>query len=480
MLPPALGACGVIEYGEDYTCSHGEAPGDCDKCPEALSDLGNARRLVAKNHKRLRHVPLWKKWLIWDGQRWALDRTGEAHRAAKAIVRPIANRMRWAARKAANEKEASALQRAAKSLESVNSIRAMLELGGTEIEVALAPEDLDGWPDLLNTASGTLDLTTFELTPHDQNMHLTKVTSAAYDPAAEAPMFHAFMERIQPDPAMREFLARLLGHTISGRVHEHLLAIAFGVGRNGKSTLLELVREVLGDYAATTDPALLIDRGDAHPTGIADLFGLRLALTHETDQGRRLAEGTVKRLTGGDRIRARRMREDFWEFDPTHSIVMVTNHRPVITGQDEGIWRRLKLIPFDQVIPLDEVDSELPAKLRTEAAGVLRWLVDGYRSYLERGLDDPAAVTEATDKFRKDADLMGLFLAENCVLIPHVSVGSTPLFNAWVKWCTTENIDAGTQTAFSTALVEKGYDKAKSHGSMVWKGIGLKAEDVEP
>jgi putative DNA primase/helicase len=470
----------VIEYGEEYTCQHGEVPGDCPKCPEALSDLGNARRLVARHHKRLRNVPLWRKWLIWDGQRWILDRTGEAPRAAKEIVRPIANRMRWSAKKAASEKEQAALLRAAMRLESVNSIRAMLELAATEIEVALAPEDLDGWPDLLNTASCTLDLTTFEVSPHDPNMHLTKVTSAHYDPTAEAPMFAAFLERIQPDADMREFLARLLGHTISGRVHEHLLAIAYGVGANGKSTLMELVREVLGDYAATTDPGLLIDRGDAHPTGIADLFGLRLALTHETDQGRRLAEGTVKRLTGGDRIRARRMREDFWEFDPTHSIVMVTNHRPVITGKDEGIWRRLRLVPFDEVIPPDERDPDLPAKLRTEAAGVLRWLVDGYRSYLERGLDEPAAVTEATERFRKDADHIGLFLAEKCVLIPHVSVGSTALFNAWVKWCSAENIDAGTQTAFSIEMVDKGYDKGKSHGSMVWKGIGLRSEDQEP
>lgn len=470
----------MIEYGEEYTCEHGEPPGDCPKCPEALSDLGNARRLVAQYHNRLRHVPVWHKWLIWDGQRWTLDRTGEAPRSAKAIVTPLANRMRWAAKKAIAEKEQAALMRAAMRLESVNTIRAMLELAGTEIEVALAPEDLDGWPDLLNTSSGTLDLTTFEVSKHDPNMHLTKVTSAPYDPTAEAPMFTAFLERIQPDPDMREFLARLLGHTISGRVHEHLLAIAYGVGANGKSTLMELVREVLGDYAATTDPGLLIDRGDAHPTGIADLFGLRLALTHETDQGRRLAEGTVKRLTGGDRIRARRMREDFWEFDPTHSIVMVTNHRPVITGKDEGIWRRLRLVPFDEVIPPEERDADLPAKLRTEAAGVLRWLVEGYRSYLERGLDEPAAVTEATERFRKDADHIGLFLTEKCVLIPHVSIGSTALFNAWVKWCTAENIDAGTQTAFSIELSDKGFDKGKSHGSMVWKGIGLKSEDQEP
>lgn len=466
----------MIEYGHDYTCVHGEVPNDCQKCvdEQPWTDLGNARRLVAAHNDRLRHVVAWKKWLVWDGERWAKDRTGEAPRCAKGIARQLTND----AAAEPDEKVRKDLLRSARQAESANGVRAMLELAATETELALAPEDLDGWPDLLNTKSGTLDLTTFDLSKHDSNMHLTKVTAAPYDPTAECPLFDAFMRRIQPDEDMRDFIARLLGVSLSGRVHEHMLAIAWGTGRNGKSTLFEVVRDVLGDYAATTEPALLIDRGDAHPTGIADLFGLRYALTSETDQGRRLAEGTVKRLTGGDRIRARRMREDFWEFDPTHTIYMMTNHKPVITGNDEGIWRRLKLIPFEVVIPREEQDSDLRNKLLAEAPGVLRWLVDGYRSYLARGLDEPEKVTKATEEFRKEADHLGLFISEKCVQNAAVSVKSSLLFDAWVKWCAAEHIDAGTQTAFSNKVSEKGFDKAKSHGSMVWKGLGLLAEET--
>lgn len=467
----------MIEYGTEYTCSHGEPPDDCPKCKagtdEPHTDLGNARRLVAAYRGTLRHVPLWRKWLVWDGCRWARDRTGEAPRAAKSIAR----RLTAAAEEEQDANRRRELLRSAKAAESAQGIRAMLELAATELEFALAPDDLDQRPDLLNTRSGVLDLETLVLEPHDPTLNLTKVTACGYDPHAEAPLFAMFLERIQPDPTMREFLARLLGHTISGRVHEHLLAIAFGVGANGKSTLFELVREVLGDYAATTDPGLLIDRGDVHPTGIADLFGLRLALTHETDAGRRLAEGTIKRLTGGDKIRARRMREDFWEFAPTHSIVMVTNHRPVVTGDDEGIWRRLRLVPFEVVIPPDERDSELPARLRAEAPGILRWLVDGYRAYLDRGLDEPSQVTEATAAFRAEADHLGLFLEERCVTVAVASVRSSDLFTVWARWCAGEHIDPGTQTAFSLKLQERGFDRSKSHGVMVWRGLGLKVEE---
>src|SRR5262245_31431488 len=178
---------------------------------------------------------------------------------------------------------------------------------------------------------------------------------------------------------MRDFLALLLGHRLEGRVIEHLLPIFCGVGANGKSTFVGAALGALGDYAGPADPDLLTARTfDAHPTGTADLFGMRIAVLHETDAGRPLAEGTVKRLTGGDRLKARRMREDFWSFEPSHTFVMLTNHKPVVGGDDEGIWRRLRLVPFDVVIPTEEQDEELGDKLALEADAVLTWLTHGY------------------------------------------------------------------------------------------------------
>ena len=242
---------------------------------------------------------------------------------------------------------------------------------------------------------------------------------------------------------MRLFIRRLLGLSLEGKVTAHILPIFYGDGANGKSTLTDAVMNALGDYADAADPDLLRARTfDAHPTGVADLFGLRLALVHETDVGHRLAEGTVKQLTGGDRLKARRMREDFWSFEPSHTFVMLTNHKPGVGGTDEGIWRRLRLVPFEVVIPAAERDEELAGKLAEEAGAILAWLVAGYLDWRKNGLAEPGKVTEATQAYRADSDPLGRFLAEKCDEGTSFSARSSHLFAAYEKWCAAEREDA--------------------------------------
>ena len=346
----------------------------------------------------------------------------------------------------------------------------------------VTPNGLDADPFLLNTPSGVVDLRTGALALHDPALLLTKMTGGAYRPEVAGLEFGRFLRRVQPDEAMRAFLARLLGHALQGRVTEHVLPIFHGDGGNGKSTLVNAVMAALGDYAAPADPDLLTARTfDAHPTSVADLCGLRLAVLHESDAGRRLAEGTVKRLTGGDRIKARRMREDFWHFDPTHTFVVLTNHRPVVGGTDEGLWRRLRLVPWPVVIRPEERDEELSAKLMLELDAVLTWLVDGCLDWRASGLDDPEQVTEATAAFRAESDALARFVSERCLTGPHYTVQSAELFAAWSKWCATDGEEAGTQTAFSNALTNRGFDKAKDgRGRIRWSGLGLAAEDEIP
>ncbi len=234
----------------------------------------------------------------------------------------------------------------------------------------------------------------------------------------------------------------------------------------------------LGDYAAPADPELLTARTfDAHPTGTADLFGLRLAVLHESDHGRRLAEGTVKRLTGGDRIKARRMREDFWSFDPSHTFLMLTNHKPVISGTDERIWRRIKLVPWDIVIPIGECDLGLDDRLALEQDAVLAWLISGYRDWHSRGLADPDPVTQATAAYQAESDVLARFIGERCLTGPRFHVRSSDLFAAWSRWCGAEGEEAGTQTAFSIALVNRGFDKRTTNIGKVWDGLGLEGDD---
>jgi putative DNA primase/helicase len=317
-----------------------------------------------------------------------------------------------------------AMLRDARRAESAHAVAGSLTLAATEPEMAVSPDQLDADPYLLNCANGTLDLHTMELREHDPAHLLTKVTRAAWRPDAASPEWDAFLATVQPDQAMRGYLGRVTGLSLEGRVTEHLLPVHWGSGANGKSTFIEGCMFALGDYAAPADPQLLTARTfDAHPTGAADLFGMRLAVLHETDKGSALAEATVKRLTGGDRIKARRMREDFWWFTPSHTFALLTNHKPTIGGTDTAIWRRLRLIPWTVQIPEDKQDRELGDRLRLSADAVLRWIVGGYADWRDHGLADPAEVTAATEAWRGESDALARFIEQQCLTGPHFHVG---------------------------------------------------------
>jgi putative DNA primase/helicase len=460
---------------------------------EPRTDLGYAHRLVEAYGTHLRYVATWGQWLVWDGRRWAPDITGQAKRWAKAIARTVttdALTIGDADRRKAAFKEA-------KRGESSSAINGALTLASTETEVVCDHEQLDADPYLLNCVNGTLNLRTGHLHPHNPDDLLTKLTGAAYHPpptgatltdVLDQSRFGRFLTEIQPgadnDPAagaeMRAYLARLLGHALVGQLVEHILPIFWGDGANGKSTLLDVVLAALGDYAGMAAPGLLTARNfDAHPTEIADLFGLRLARLDETDEGRRLAEGTVKRLTGDRRQKARRMRENFWEFDASHTFIMLTNHKPLVNGTDEGIWRRLRLIPFTTVIPEHQRDETLPDTLSEETHIVLAWLVHGCTAWQTNGLDDPDTVADATAAYRAESDAIGRFLDERCNLHPAFRTQSAHLFTGWTRWCVGEGLDPGTNKAFTSALEERGYDRAKSSGRMVWNGITLATDNTD-
>jgi putative DNA primase/helicase len=458
-----------------------EAPGSLedldgnDPLPgEPWTELGYGHRLVAVYGDRLRYVPAWKRWLVWDGKCWRHDTTGQAQRWAKVIAR----RMTTAAMAVQDEQARKPAVAAARRMESARAITAALTLAGTENGIAAGPGDLDADPFLLNCANGTLDLRTGILRGHDPADLITKITGGAFDPAAPGPVFAAFLRRVQPDPAMRGYLARLIGHALEGRVREHILPILHGDGANGKGTFTAAILAAAGDYADAADPDLLNARTfDSHPTGVADLFGLRLAVLHESDAGRKLAEGTVKRLTGGDRLKARRMREDFWHFEPSHTFLMLTNHKPSITGQDEGIWRRLRLVPWDVVIPADERDDRLGDRLRLESDHILTWLVCGYQDWRQQGLADPSQVTKATAAFRADSDTLGRFIDQRCITGPDFTARSSDLFTAWVKWCITEGAESGSNKAFTESLHNRGFDTSRTRVGMMWQRLGLSEEE---
>jgi putative DNA primase/helicase len=336
-----------------------------------LTDLGNSGRFVADHGLDLRYCYPWGVWIIWTGQRWLVDESGEIHRRAKQTVK----RMYSDAAALPDDEARKALAKHAMRSEAENRIQAMISLAKSEVPVM--PQDLDASAWLFNTKNGTIDLRTGELRPHRREDLITKIAPVDYAPGAFAPLWTATLERVLPSPELRGFFKKLCGYALSGDSSEHLLPVLYGTGANGKSTVLNTLLAIAGDYGMQAAPDLLVAKKGGHPTELADLFGMRLVASIEVEDGRKLAEGLVKQLTGGDRVKARRMRENFWEFEPTHTVFMAVNHKPIVKGTDLGIWRRIRLIPFTETIAPADQDKQLPEKLRAELPGVLAWAVEG-------------------------------------------------------------------------------------------------------
>jgi putative DNA primase/helicase len=288
------------------------------------------------------------------------------------------------------------------------------------------------------------------------------------------------MVRKLPSEALRRFVQRVIGYAAAGVVSEEVLVILYGVGANGKSTLVNVVMEALGDYAMQAAPDLLLAKKGSHPTELADLFGARFVASVETDEGRRLAEGLVKQLTGRDPIKARRMREDFWQFDPTHTVFLATNHRPEVKGTDHAIWRRLKLVPFEVTIPEPEQDKGLPEKLREELPGILAWIVRGCWEWQRDGIGEPEEVKSATTSYRADMDVLAGFIEDRCVVDPDAWAAFADLYASYQDWCEESGEKAETKRRFGTRLKERGFEPGRGTGNTpIRRGIGLR-DDRRP
>jgi putative DNA primase/helicase len=442
-----------------------------------LTDTGNAERFARDHGGEARYCFAWGKWLAWDNRRWAIDDMGHIEQWAKRTARGIYRE----ASETGDVDERRAIVAFGKSSESAQRRAAMLSLARSEPPIPIRPEvlDQDGW--LLNCPNGTLDLRTGKLRTHRQNDYITKLCPVDYFPDATAPTWEDFLRRILDcNEGIIRFVHRLAGYFLTGDTSEQLLPIFHGVGANGKSTLINAILEVLGvDYAMKAPPEMLLARKqDAHPTERADLFGKRFVAMVETDDGRRLAESIVKELTGGDRLRARRMREDFWEFAPTHKVVLACNHRPEVRGTDHAIWRRLRLVPFNVVIPDHHQDKHLAEKLRRELPGILAWGVRGCLDWQAHGLSAPPEVEAATASYRADQDRLGDFINERCVVGPEFKTKAGTLYAAYKLWCQAAGEYAISQRRFGAQLGEREFTRFTNNGTW-YAGIGLISEATE-
>lgn len=434
--------------------------------PEAnhlMTDQANAMRITKKFGKRI--LVSADHWFVWDGKRW-VDDEGEVYRYACKLSKIIEQEISEWEQKFTDEPTDDDAEQEMRErfIAKFKAWSARSEMKATiEAAVGLAKKllrvdesHLDSNPRLFNCQNGTVDLSTGKLMDHDPDNLITKISPVAYNPEATCELWENTVAQVTLENEMTtrpiaNFLQRWFGYCATADTREQVFVVHYGNGKNGKSTILDTVADVLGDYAGTAAPGLLLSNGkDRHPTEIADLFGRRMVTAHETAEAGTLREDFVKQATGGDKIKARYMRADFFEFNPTHKLQMLTNHKPIIRGQDEGIWRRVILVPYlarfgsiEEVIAgraTHQRDTSILEHLKGELEGVLAWLVRGAVEWYRDGLNAPDAVLAASKDYQTEQDRVNQFVAEVCEITgpdegaPLVGEfgGLYPLY---VEWC---------------------------------------------
>src|SRR5215211_5860328 len=354
-----------------------------------------------------------------------------------------------------------------------------LYLARSETDVPVSPSELDINAWLLNCENGTIDLQTGDLRPHHREDLITKLVQAKYDPAnpAEAPRFARFLEEVfGGDETLISFVQRFAGYSLTGSTEERVLAILHGRGKNGKTTLVELLREVLSDYARNTDvETLLIKKYQGVGNDVAALKGARFVSASEVEKGRRLAESKIKQLTGRDTVTARFLFGDNFDFKPEFTLWLSTNNKPLIQGTDDAIWDRIRLIPFDQRFEGAAADPRLPEKLREEAAGVLAWMVEGCIKWQRDGLGEPEKVLTATESYRAEMDTLAAFIDEECIVRPDAWCKFADLYTAYTRWCEESNERPEKKRRFADSLTERGFEADNGAKNVaIRRGIALR------
>jgi putative DNA primase/helicase len=438
------------------------------EAPISDTDVANAKRLATRHGRNLRFASECG-WLVYDGRRFAADPKGVRVTAlAKETALSIFDEVKGAA-------DRDAVYSHARRSQSKTSIQAMEFLARSEpgVHVRLTDFDVDPW--VLNVANGTIDLRTGVLRPHRQGDHISKVAPVEFDPAASCETWDAFVWRVTDrNEELYGYLRRLAGYLLTGVTTEQVLHFLWGNGANGKSVFCEVILELLGEYATVAAPDLItMRRHGGIPNDIARLRGVRVAMMNETTQGSRFDEARLKDLTGGDKLTGRFLHAEYFDFPPTHKLVIRGNHKPGITGTDDGIWRRLRLVPFTVTIPPEERDPNLLSKLRAELSGILAWSVQGCLEWQRDGLRPPAVVLEAASQYRDEADVLGRFIAECCTVRKLGQVKASEFQKAYAEYCRATDERAIPSKDLPTELERRGFTYQRRKTARLYLGLEL-------
>jgi putative DNA primase/helicase len=437
------------------------------------TDVANGVRLAARHGQDLKFTPE-RGFLVWDGRRWAVDdRSIGVQALAKETAISIFDEIKDA-------KDRDARMQHAKRSQSKAAIESMIWLVRSEpgIFARLTDFDKNGW--VLNVRNGTLDLRTSELKPHLREDLISNLVEIDFDPEAEAELWDAFLWRVTDrNQELYEYLRRFVGYLLVGDTSDQSLHFLYGLGANGKSVFCEVLMRLLGDYAMAASPdMIMIRRHGGIPNDIARLRGVRAALMNETTQGAKFDEAKLKDLTGGDTLTARFLHQEFFDFHPTHRIVIRGNHKPNIAGTDDGIWRRLRILPFTVQIPADEQDRDLLRKLEVELPGILNWALQGCREWQQGGLRPPQIVTAAVNQYREESDTLGRFIVECCEVRPLAQVKSSSLFKRYQEYAQAAGERWMPSKDFPTELQRRGFEWKRMTKASVFLGIELRADDT--
>lgn len=459
-LPPAPETSGV-------------GPDNLDD-PVFFSDVGNARRLARRHGGDVRYVS--RNWYVWDGTRYAHDETSEIDRCAKETARSMYHE----ALGYADDTLRQRLMKHSVASESAAKIRAMIDMAKSELPLAVSSSAMDTNPYLLNCENGTYDFQLHDMRDHRREDLITMSTSQVYDESEVCPMWDEFVLRtFDGNMDVIEFVQRAIGYSLVGVTTEQVLFFCYGTGANGKSTFLETVRHVVGDYARTADFSTFATQRGGHSGPRNDIMRLRNArfvTAIEFDAGRALDEVIIKQLTGGDTVSARRLYSESEEFRPTFTPWIAGNHKPVIKGTDEAIWRRLRLIPFNVTIPHGERDPHLRTRLETESPGILRWAIRGAESWQMMGLRPPQEVLMATQSYRNEMDTIEPFLEARTIRELNARTKASDLYNAYKQWAEESGEEPIARMLFSLRMGEKGFVSERRGGAQYRLGVRLRRE----
>lgn len=442
-----------------------------------LTDIGNSKRLIAANRDVIGYCRSWRTWLAWDGKRWVADAEPHVYRLADKMIQDICAE----ASNASDSGKRKELMKHAVTIQSKQRIESMVALAKMSLDIMIEPKNLDNKPWLLNVSNGTLDLRTGCLREFRKEDMLTKMISAEYDPKAKCPRFKQFLNDVTDgDPELIQYLQKISGYSLTGKVSEHNLFFCYGTGRNGKSTFLNVLQGVLEDYAYKTSADFLLKKpAGSHTTELTETKGRRLIVTIEIEQSREISASFLKELTGGDTQTGRRMNQNNSSWNPTAKVILAANHKPEVTDTTLGFWSRINVIPFEVVFSgKKKIKDFHEVLLAEEKPGILNWMIEGCLMWQKEGLNPPEKVQMASSLYQEEIDILERFIKEKCEVSHALSVPRSVFYEHYALWCAHHESIPLRKKQFNVKMREKGFrDPAKFFvkGKPGWKGLRLKS-----